>query len=532
MGTPNWECADGRRGGPTCQRRPGGECGWVVVECEQTRPSAGDPPGDAEEASPPGAGVQDLGAWSPLPGAPAGADARLVGAATLRVVGDGLVSIGGTELRVLPRGARQWTVIQRHPGDNLYRVGVDAAGDRLVVAWEKDPLIHVFSLQARRHLAFPRPPGPGPRADLIQLESVTFSSDGGSALVTMVDRTGGRLGRAALWRVPLDGRGHAEAVVRTDGALLVTSGAFGAIFAMPSSRRERCTPGECFPHAAALVAWEVTTIGVTERTLLAAAQLEARRFRPLRTEDRELVAIEVEHTREGRSLLLYRPGTEPELRPLPPERYASQPVSRPLVTRGGSELVGLRKAGIDLVVQRLRTDGGGPEREARIPAPVGYDAPIYGFGLRRDGTLWLHWGDRLALLDARDAATGLDLRPLAGRMDEWAGVAIPVEATQSLWIGVEVGARRDYFRVQLDALARRALPWPSRPKGCGPLPDEATLLRWPVQRSGGCSGGMPNPRARPPAPPPVVKVLPDGSKIVDAGERGCMRTVDEPCRNK
>ena len=34
MGMPNWECADGRRGGPACKQLPDGRCGWVVVDCE------------------------------------------------------------------------------------------------------------------------------------------------------------------------------------------------------------------------------------------------------------------------------------------------------------------------------------------------------------------------------------------------------------------------------------------------------------------------------------------------------------------
>lgn len=30
---PNWECADGRRGGPACVRGESGRCGWVIVDC-------------------------------------------------------------------------------------------------------------------------------------------------------------------------------------------------------------------------------------------------------------------------------------------------------------------------------------------------------------------------------------------------------------------------------------------------------------------------------------------------------------------
>jgi hypothetical protein len=33
MGMPNWECSDGRVGGPACLRSADGTCGWQVIEC-------------------------------------------------------------------------------------------------------------------------------------------------------------------------------------------------------------------------------------------------------------------------------------------------------------------------------------------------------------------------------------------------------------------------------------------------------------------------------------------------------------------
>lgn len=37
---PNWQCTDGRRGGPACQRLHDGTCGWVIVRCERAQPRA------------------------------------------------------------------------------------------------------------------------------------------------------------------------------------------------------------------------------------------------------------------------------------------------------------------------------------------------------------------------------------------------------------------------------------------------------------------------------------------------------------
>ena len=80
-------------------------------------------------------------------------------------------------------------------------------------------------------------------------------------------------------------------------------------------------------------------------------------------------ALELEYTRGGRSLLLYRPGSgATELRPLPPPDYTTQPTAHALVTRGARELLTFRKAGIDLELHRLPLDGSGAARLVRLPA--------------------------------------------------------------------------------------------------------------------------------------------------------------------
>src|SRR5687768_12978030 len=67
---------------------------------------------------------------------------RLVGASSLRPVGKGFLSVGGSQLRHLPPGARQWKTLLRIQGDNLYRTAVDEAGHQVLASWEKDPFIH------------------------------------------------------------------------------------------------------------------------------------------------------------------------------------------------------------------------------------------------------------------------------------------------------------------------------------------------------------------------------------------------------
>ena len=463
-------------------------------------------------------------------------DTRLVGAATLRPLGGGFVSIGGSELRYLAPGAKKWKSLLRIQGDSLYRVGLDEAQARVLAAWEKDPFIHLFTLKTGQHLQFPRPPPPDPNLSITQLYNLWFTRDGASAFILMSGRTGSTSGATVGYRAALDGSAkEPEQLFRTDGALLVAGGRYGAIIAFPPSPKQRCTPAECFPNASRLVAYEVSSEGLVEKTLLSGETLRVRGFHPVRSEDPERVALELEHTRQGgRSLLLYTPGAEsPEMRDLPPPTYTSQPTGWVLLTRDAREMVFLKTLGTDLELHRLLLDGSGAERIAKLTSRHNYLSPVYGFGLRPKGKVWLHWGDDLGLIDERGFLRSVNLEPLARPMTEWAGVDIYVEEPETLWVGVEVGGGRDYVRVRFAEQEKRSKEWPAKPKGCTDLPGVAKLMQWKVQSSGGCSGGMPNPRAPKLPPLEVVKVLPDGTQIVDAGERGCIRVnPQEGCHTK
>src|SRR5262249_13182344 len=144
----------------------------------------------------------------------------------------------------------------------------------------------------------------------------------------------------------------------------------------------------------------------------------------------------------------------------------------------------------------------------------------------------LHWGDYLARVEPDGTMHGMDLRPLAGRRQpEWAGADVLVEKTNTLWVGEEMDRGRDMIGVRLSDLDRRARTWPAKPPACTDLTDVGVLMRWNVQ-SIGCKGGLENPRGRPPPPPEIVKVLPDGSRIVKHPSLGCIRMSDKPCYNR
>ena len=68
IGMPNWQCADGGRGGPVCKQHADGHCGWVVVDCPKAKPGTPPPPRQQFAQEPPPASVAD--AAPPPPDAP------------------------------------------------------------------------------------------------------------------------------------------------------------------------------------------------------------------------------------------------------------------------------------------------------------------------------------------------------------------------------------------------------------------------------------------------------------------------------
>src|SRR4029077_3724164 len=82
---------------------------------------------------------------------------RLVNTTGLRgLPGGGVISIGGKVLRYLAPGARRWERVHEVPDDSLYRVAADGGG-RVLAAWEREPVIHLFSFTQRQHVLLPKP---------------------------------------------------------------------------------------------------------------------------------------------------------------------------------------------------------------------------------------------------------------------------------------------------------------------------------------------------------------------------------------
>lgn len=457
---------------------------------------------------------------------------RLAGATSVWPLADGFVSLGGSSLRYLPPGAKRWTSLHRVIGDNLYRLGLDPKNERVLAMWEKDPDLHLLSVRTGEHVRLPKPPKPVPRSPLSQLHSLAFTVDGKSALVFMNSFESPRVGTIVGWRLALDGSGKQEELFRTEGALLVGTGPYGAVVAYPM-KGGHCTPRYCRPGAANVVAFELTGGGIVQRTLLTEQPHPVEELLPVRTEDPDVVAWELKHGRKARSLLIYTPSRgSVEHVALPVRNKHGETFGRSLLRREPRELLFFESPGKDLELQHHPLDGKTAPYVTRIGPNKTWDNGLYGFGVRRNGALWMHWGDYLVQLDERGRVTGYPLEPLLSRRTEWAGAALYSQATDSVWIGIEAGPGRNQARVRFAHVDKRAKPWQQVRVDCEDLPDVDALMRWPVKSHATCSGGRTNPRAPKPEPLDVLLDLPDGTRIIKTGPRSCVRIVEKPCTKK
>jgi hypothetical protein len=107
---------------------------------------------------------------------------RLRGLTTLIAMPTGgLMSLGGSTLRVLDPRTGRFVALHKIPGDNLYRVAANASGE-VLATWEKDPSIHYFSRNLKRHVRIPKPTVDWPDAADLRVQHVAFMPGGRDAL--------------------------------------------------------------------------------------------------------------------------------------------------------------------------------------------------------------------------------------------------------------------------------------------------------------------------------------------------------------
>ncbi|WP_407740927.1 hypothetical protein [Hyalangium sp.] len=375
--------------------------------------------------------------------------------ATLLPTATGLISIGGPALCRLTPGARRWEPLHEVPGDDLYRVTADDSG-RLLAAWSKEPLIHFITPGQTQVVSFPKPQAP---ADVqnFQIADLAFSPDGRHALVFMTgtvtlktDRYQGPSRSTAVYRVPLAANAAGTLLFRVDHGYQLDGSPHGAVFAMPKDPTQKCDQREC--RLAEIVAYEITPAGVNRKTLFRADELEVRGIKGVRVAgDQELAVLLDVATARRLELLRWRYGDAKPTRsprPFPPDYDRT----RFLLTRSG-RLIELRvRSGLIELWE-------GEKQLANLGELQKVDEGLHGFGERRDGTLWLHWGDHVGLISPGKPPRSYPLASLLPRRSEWAGSDVYAGTPEQLWVGID-DSNRHYVRVDFADIEKRAIPWP------------------------------------------------------------------------
>lgn len=378
---------------------------------------------------------------------------RLPSATTVLVRPGGLLSLGGASLRYLAKGAKRWETLHRQPGDNLYRADLDDSG-RVIASWEKDPSIHLFTLQPRQHTSIPKPPTP-PDVGHWSLDRLLILPGGREALVFMEGekKQGGSPHVTAAFRIPFDGKGEPTLLFRVDDMFSLHTSRYGVVFAEPQPSKGRpCYVRGCRPIAA-IVAYEFTGNGLSRKTLLAREQVEVSEAVAVRGTHHERVVMKLKLNRGGRALLRFRYGdAKADYRPISPGD------SRLSLVTDTDEFIELREHydGSALDIVRYPPEGG--EQVTTLPTLNDVDDKAYMLGMRGNGSLWVHWGDHIALLTPGRPPMGYSIEPLISRRTEWAGVDLYVDTPEALWIGID-GKGRDFVRLGFDEMEKRAKPW-------------------------------------------------------------------------
>ena len=340
----------------------------------------------------------------------------------------------------------------------------------MLASWEKEPLIHLFSVAQRQHVALPKPNFPftveGKTYNALHVDELAFAPNGRDAIVF----TMGQVGASSRWittahYVALDGKSAPRPIFRVDEGVKLHSSWHGAVFAVPQDPKQECSHQRCWPIRA-IVAYEIAGDRVTQRTLLDGAHVDLSSARPIYGSDDDHVGMVLDLVRRdgvrrlngGRALLRWHWGdAQADYRPLPGNN-ALTPVWR--ITKTGDFVEAVHRYEGEsqrLEIQRYPRGTGEPVVTSLRSLEPG--ASPMGLGERADGGLWLQWGERIALLSPGKPSRSFNVEPLMQRGWEWAGAQVYVASPESLWVGLD-GRGRQFVRLDLADVERRSKPWP------------------------------------------------------------------------
>jgi hypothetical protein len=387
---------------------------------------------------------------------------RLRGAVTVWPTADGLLALGGPVLRYLPRGAKNWQEIHKVDGDRLYRTNADGTG-RVLAAWSKEPVFHLFHLKTKQHLTFPKPASPSPNFVGFQVDSLQFSKNGRDAIVFMEGLSPTGVSGHVAYRIALDGKSDPVLLFSERGYKLHESPRGAVLAIAKKDTRQGCSYHHC--DVAEIAAFEIIESGVIRKRLVSGDEHAITSAQPVLRgggDDRVAVIVSI-HPRRG--LLRWRYGdAKADFRIQDPEKSLQD--YKTLFTRA-NEIMEVANVfhdeGGSLKLIFQLPDGGRRVVELpQLPAgdiDIAYDSEVYGMGERKNGGIWLHWGDRVVLLDPGKPPRAVSIEPLLKRRNEWASADIYVAEPESLWIGIEVGSGRDFVNVSLADIEKGAKPW-------------------------------------------------------------------------
>lgn len=384
---------------------------------------------------------------------------RVYAATTLLNAADGgLISVGFSTLARMAPGARKFETLHSIKGDSLSRVATSEQGEVLAM-WESDPSIHYFTRDGR-HVVLPPPSSPREGIDRFGVEFLGFLPNGREALVHMA---GYELGKSTRYdvtfRLTLDGGKPPEPVVQMESARQLDMNAQRAVYVLPKKAGQRCDNGSCDPIGE-IAAFVFDESGNAQRkTILNGAELSVTNVHMVWGQKDAPLILRVELQRDQSALARWRPGdAKAELRPL---TRSSHDEPRFYALASGDVL----EASVDydegLTLTRHGIDGSRHVTAVPVLAdPDNYDHHVHGIGVRKDGRLWMQWGDHLLFFGRNaDAAPRIhDIEPLLTRRAEWAGVDVYVPSQDVLWVGIDSTRSRDFVRLDLADVDKRAKP--------------------------------------------------------------------------
>lgn len=389
---------------------------------------------------------------------------RVYAVTTMLNAPDGaLISVGFNALRRMAPGAKKFETLHAIKGDSLYRVAMNDRGG-LLAAWEKDPSIHYFT-RDRRHIRLPKPASPRENLYDLRVEELHFLPNGRDALVHMRGRESNlTTNYDVTFRVALDDRTPPEPVAQVSGARKIDMTADRAIYVLPKRPGQRCEHLSCNPVEAVVADFFDADGNARRKTLLDGKTMEIVNVHVVWGQKSPSILLRVALPRNQDLLARFQPGAlKPDLWPLKSIGPYDDELLHALAT---GELLQVKADEKGLTLTRHLLDGS--QQVSTVPANIDrrdWDRQVRGFGARRDGRIWVHWGRHLLLFgkNPSEAPRSHDLEPLLARFTEWADADIYVPGQDALWVGLDRTRSRDYVRLNLADLEKRARPWTPRP---------------------------------------------------------------------